>query len=72
LIDEHIVKDCHILKLNILGCDNDAHAHIDELQQQPIPPTVLVVPEGGEEDPRKSREFLISIPNMEIQNPTLS
>jgi hypothetical protein len=22
LIDEHIVKDSHILKLNILGCDN--------------------------------------------------
>jgi hypothetical protein len=22
LIDEHIIKDIHILKLNILGCDN--------------------------------------------------
>jgi hypothetical protein len=22
LIDEHILKDTHILKLNILGCDN--------------------------------------------------
>jgi hypothetical protein len=32
---------------------DDAHAHIDELQQQPIPPAVPVVPEGGEEDPEE-------------------
>jgi uncharacterized coiled-coil protein SlyX len=30
---------------------DDAHAHIDELQQQPVPPAVPVVPEGEEEDP---------------------
>jgi hypothetical protein len=32
---------------------NDAHAHIEELQQQPVPPTAPVVPEGGEEDPEE-------------------
>jgi hypothetical protein len=32
---------------------DDAHAHIDELQQQLVPPAVPVVPEGGEEDPEE-------------------
>jgi hypothetical protein len=30
LIDEHIVKDSHILKLNILGCDNDQEVAVPE------------------------------------------
>jgi hypothetical protein len=28
LIDEHIVKDSHILKSNILGCDNEEHLRL--------------------------------------------
>jgi hypothetical protein len=32
---------------------DDAHAPIDELQQQPIPPAVPVAPEGEEEDPEE-------------------
>jgi hypothetical protein len=31
LIDEHILKDTHILKLNILGCDNPAVVVIDDV-----------------------------------------
>jgi hypothetical protein len=34
----------------ILEAD-EAHAHIEELQQQPVPPAAPVVPEDGEEDP---------------------
>jgi hypothetical protein len=29
---------------------HDAHANIDELQQQPVPPAVPVAPKGEEED----------------------
>jgi hypothetical protein len=32
---------------------DDAHTHIDELQEQLIPPAVPVAPEGGEEDPEE-------------------
>jgi hypothetical protein len=32
---------------------DDGHAHIDELQQQLVPPAVPVTPEGGEEDPEE-------------------
>jgi hypothetical protein len=43
---------CHKIHDLILEID-DAHAHIDELQQQPIPSAVPIVPEGGEEDPEE-------------------
>jgi hypothetical protein len=36
----------------ILEADN-ALAHIEELQQQPVPPAAPPVPEGGEEDPEE-------------------
>jgi hypothetical protein len=36
----------------ILEAD-DAHAHIEELQQQQVPPAAPVVPEGEEEDPEE-------------------
>jgi hypothetical protein len=32
---------------------DDAHAHIEELQQQQVPPVAPVIPEGGEEDPEE-------------------
>jgi hypothetical protein len=32
---------------------DDAHAHIDELQQQPVSPVVPVAPEGEEEEPKE-------------------
>jgi hypothetical protein len=41
----------------ILEAD-DAHAHIEELQQQPVPPAAPVVPEGGEEDPEEVKGVL--------------
>jgi hypothetical protein len=46
-IIEFLQEQIHDL---ILEADN-AHAHIEELQQQPVPPVAPVVPEGGEEDP---------------------
>jgi hypothetical protein len=48
-IIEFLQEQIHDL---ILEAD-DAHAHIEELQQQPVPPTVSVVAEGGEEDPEE-------------------
>jgi hypothetical protein len=48
-IIEFLQEQIHDLILEV----DDTHAHIDELQQQPIPPAVPVVPEGGEEDPEK-------------------
>jgi hypothetical protein len=32
---------------------DDAHAHINELQQQLVPPAVPIEPKGGEEDPEE-------------------
>jgi hypothetical protein len=46
MIIEFLQEQIHDL---ILEVDN-AHAHIDELQQQLAPPAVPVAPEGGEED----------------------
>jgi hypothetical protein len=67
-IIEFLQEQIHDLILEV----DDAHAHINKLQQQPVPPAVPIVPEGEEEDRRKSKEFLISIPSMETQNPILS
>jgi hypothetical protein len=46
IIIEFLQEQVHDLILEI----DDAHAHIDELQQQPVPP---VVPEGEEEEPEE-------------------
>jgi hypothetical protein len=48
-IIEFLQEQVHDLILEI----NDAHAHIDELQQQPVPPVVPVAPEGEEEEPEE-------------------
>jgi hypothetical protein len=48
-IIEFLQEQIHDL---ILEAD-DAHAHIEELQQQPVPPAAPVVLEGGEEDPEE-------------------
>jgi hypothetical protein len=48
-IIEFLQEQIHDL---ILEAD-DAHAHIEELQQQRVPPAAPVVPEGGEEDPEE-------------------
>jgi hypothetical protein len=45
-IIEFLQEQIHDLILEV----DDAHAHIDELQQQPIPPAVPVAPEGEEEE----------------------
>jgi hypothetical protein len=45
-IIEFLQEQIHDLILEV----DDAHAHIDELQQQPVPLAVPIVPEGGEED----------------------
>jgi hypothetical protein len=45
-IIEFLKEQIHDLILEV----DDAHAHIDELQQQLVPPAVPIVPEGGEED----------------------
>jgi hypothetical protein len=49
MIIEFLLEQIHDLILEV----DDAHAHIDELQQQPVSPAVPVVPEGGEEDPEE-------------------
>jgi hypothetical protein len=46
-IIEFLQEQIHDLILEV----DDAHAHIDELQQQPVPPAVPVAPEVEEEDP---------------------
>jgi hypothetical protein len=46
MIIEFLQEQIHDLILEV----DDAHAHIDELQQQLVPPAVPVIPEGGEED----------------------
>jgi hypothetical protein len=46
MIIEFLQEQVHDLILEV----DDAHAHIDELQQQPAPPTV---PEGEEEEPEE-------------------
>jgi hypothetical protein len=48
-IIEFLQEQIHDLILEV----DDAHAHIDELQQQLVPPAMPVVPEGGEEDPKE-------------------
>ncbi|PUV26776.1 hypothetical protein PAHAL_J006200 [Panicum hallii] len=49
MIIEFLQEQIHDLILEV----DDAHAHIDELQQQPVPPAVPVAPEGEEEDPEE-------------------
>jgi hypothetical protein len=49
MIIEFLQEQIHDLILEV----DDAHAHINKLQQQPVPPAVPVVPEGGEEDPEE-------------------
>jgi hypothetical protein len=46
-------SDAIITQHNTIIEVDDAHAHIDELQQQPAPPTVPEVPEGEEEEPEE-------------------
>jgi hypothetical protein len=48
-IIEFLQEQIHDLILEV----DDAHAHVDELQEQLIPPAVPVAPEGGEEDPEE-------------------
>jgi uncharacterized coiled-coil protein SlyX len=48
-IIEFLQEQIHDLILEV----DDAHAHIDELQQQPVPPAVPVASEGEEEDPEE-------------------
>jgi hypothetical protein len=48
-IIEFLQEQIHDLILEV----DDAHAHIDELQEQLIPPAVPVAPAGGEEDPKE-------------------
>jgi hypothetical protein len=48
-IIEFLQEQIHDLILEV----DDAHAHIDKLQQQPVPPAIPVVPEGGEQDPEE-------------------
>jgi hypothetical protein len=48
-IIEFLQEQVHDLILEV----DDAHAHIDELQQQLVPPAVPVAPEGEEEDPEE-------------------
>jgi DNA-directed RNA polymerase beta' subunit len=48
-IIEFLQEQIHDL---ILEAD-DAQAHIEELQQQPVPPAVPIALEGGEEDPEE-------------------
>jgi hypothetical protein len=48
-IIEFLQEQIHDLILEV----DDAHAHIDELQEQLVPPVVPVAPEGGEEDPEE-------------------
>jgi hypothetical protein len=45
-IIEFLQEQVHDLILEV----DDAHAHIDEIQQQPVPPAVPVAPEGEEEE----------------------
>jgi hypothetical protein len=48
-IIEFLQEQVHDLILEV----DDAHAHIDELQQQPAPPTVPEAPEGEEDEPEE-------------------
>jgi hypothetical protein len=56
MIIEFLQEQIHDLILEI----DDAHAHTDELQQQPEPPAVPVVPKGGEEDPEEIEGVFLS------------
>jgi uncharacterized protein (DUF1330 family) len=48
-IIEFLQEQIHDLILEV----DDAHAQINELQEQLVPPVVPVAPEGGEEDPKE-------------------
>jgi hypothetical protein len=48
-IIEFLQEKIHDLILEV----DDAHAHINELQQQPVPPAVPEAPEGEEEEPEE-------------------
>jgi hypothetical protein len=48
-IIEFLQEQIHDLILEV----DDAHAYIDELQEQLVPRAVPVAPEGGEEDPEE-------------------
>jgi hypothetical protein len=52
-IIEFLQEQIHDLILEV----DDAHAHIDELQEQLVPSAVPVAPEGGEEDPEEIEGF---------------
>jgi hypothetical protein len=62
-IIEFLQEQIHDLILEV----DDAHAHIDEHQQQPIPPAIPVVPKGGEEDPEEIKG--VSDPDSEHGDP---
>jgi uncharacterized coiled-coil protein SlyX len=49
MIIEFLQEQIHDLILEV----DDAHAHIDELQEQLTPPAIPVAPKGGEEDPEE-------------------
>jgi sulfur carrier protein ThiS len=49
MIIEFLQEQIHDLILEV----DDAHAHIDELQQQPVPPAIPEAPEVEEEDPEE-------------------
>jgi hypothetical protein len=51
-IIEFLQEQVHDLILEV----DDAHAHIDKLQQQPAPPAVHEAPEGEEEEPEEITE----------------
>jgi chromosome segregation ATPase len=49
MIIEFLQEQIHDLILEV----DDVHAHINELQQQPVPPVVPEAPEGEEEEPEE-------------------
>jgi hypothetical protein len=48
-----IIEFLHEQIHNLILEADDAHAHIEELQQQQVPPAAPIVSEGGEEDPEE-------------------
>jgi hypothetical protein len=62
-IIEFLQEQIHDLILEI----DDAHAHIDELRQQPVLPAIPEAPEGEEEDPEEIEG--VSDLNSEHENP---
>jgi hypothetical protein len=67
-IIEFLQEQIHDLILEV----DDAHAHIDELQEQLVPPAVPVAPEGGEEDPEEIKVVFDLDSEHGTQNPILS